>query len=36
MQTMHYIGLDIHKMKISYCVKDGSGKLYGEGSRHPL
>src|SRR5580704_15923841 len=32
MQTMYYIGLDIHKRKISYCVKDGSGKLYGEGS----
>jgi transposase len=28
---MHYIGLDIHKKTISYCVKDQSGKLYGEG-----
>jgi hypothetical protein len=24
MQSMHYIGLDVHKRKISYCVKDGS------------
>jgi hypothetical protein len=22
---MYYIGLDVHKRKISYCVKDGSG-----------
>jgi len=22
MQTMYYIGLDIHKRKISYCVND--------------
>jgi predicted NBD/HSP70 family sugar kinase len=29
---MYYIGLDVHKRKISYCVKDGSGKIYGEGS----
>ena len=25
MQTMHYIGLDIHKRTIRYCVKDASG-----------
>jgi transposase len=29
---MYYIGLDVHKQKISYCVKDGSGKVYAEGS----
>jgi hypothetical protein len=29
---MYYIGLDVHKRKISYCVKDGSGKVYAEGS----
>jgi transposase len=29
---MYYIGLDVHKRKISYCVKDGSGKIYAEGS----
>jgi transposase len=28
---MYYIGLDVHKRKISYCVKDGSGKLHAEG-----
>jgi transposase len=32
MQPMYYIGLDVHKRKISYCVKDSSGKLYSEGS----
>ena len=32
MQPMHYIGLDVHKRKISYCVKDGSGKVQSEGS----
>ena len=31
MGTMYYIGLDVHKIKISYCVKDGSGKIYSEG-----
>jgi transposase len=29
---MYYIGLDVHKRKISYCVKDSSGKLHTEGS----
>ena len=28
MQPMYYIGLDVHKQKISYCVKDSTGKLY--------
>jgi transposase len=32
MQPMYYIGLDVHKLKISYCVKDGSGKIHAEGS----
>jgi hypothetical protein len=32
MQPMYYIGLDVHKQKISYCVKDGSGKILDEGS----
>jgi hypothetical protein len=31
MQSMYYIGLDVHKQKISYCVKDSSGKIYAEG-----
>jgi len=28
---MYYIGLDVHKEKISYCVKDGSGGIHREG-----
>ena len=32
MEPMYYIGLDLHKRKISYCVKDSSGKIYAEGS----
>ena len=31
MQPMYYIGLDVHKRKISYCVKDVSGKVHAEG-----
>jgi len=29
---MYYIGLDVHKRKISYCVKDSGGKVHAEGS----
>ena len=32
MQTMYYIGLDVHKRTISYCVKDGSGVIDAEGT----
>ena len=32
MQTMYYIGLDIHKRTISCCVKDGSGTIHAEGT----
>jgi hypothetical protein len=32
MQNMHYIGLDVHKRTISYCVKDGSGATQAEGT----
>ena len=32
MESMYYIGLDVHKRKISYCVKDSSGKLHAEGT----
>ena len=32
MEPMYYIGLDVHKRKISYCVKDCGGKLHSEGS----
>jgi len=31
MEPMYYIGLDVHKQKISYCVKDAGGKLHSEG-----
>ena len=27
MTSMHFIGLDIHKKTISYCVKDVSGTV---------
>jgi hypothetical protein len=30
METMYYIGLDVHKKTISYCVKDGGGGIYAE------
>jgi hypothetical protein len=30
MQTKYYIGLDVHKRTISYCVKDGSGTIHAE------
>jgi transposase len=29
---MYYIGLDVHKKTISYCVKDGSGHIHAEGT----
>ncbi len=32
MESMYYIGLDVHKRMISYCVKDSSGKIHSEGS----
>jgi transposase len=31
MEPMYYIGLDVHKQKISYCVKDSGGKVFAEG-----
>ena len=30
-ETMYYIGLDVHKKTISYCVKDAAGKVHQEG-----
>jgi len=29
---MYYNCLDVHKRKISYCVKDSSAKVFAEGS----
>ena len=31
MGPMYYIGLDVHKQKISYCVKDVGGRIHIEG-----
>ena len=28
---MYYIGLDVHKKTISYCVKEASGHIHAEG-----
>src|SRR5579862_7308855 len=30
-KTMYYIGLDVHKRTISYCVKDAAGRVQQEG-----
>src|ERR1700723_323495 len=30
-ETMYYIGLDVHKRTISYCVKDAAGCVHMEG-----
>ena len=35
MESMYYIGLDVHKKMISYCVKNGSGKIHSEGQQKP-
>ena len=32
MQSMYYVGLDVHKKTISYCVKDVSGRIHLEGT----
>jgi hypothetical protein len=29
---MYYVGLDVHKRTISYCVKDASGHIHLEGT----
>jgi hypothetical protein len=31
MEPMYYIGLDVHKRTINYCVKGASGRVYAEG-----
>ena len=31
MSVNHYIGLDVHKKSVSYCVKRGDGQIVGEG-----
>ena len=32
MDSMYYIGLDVHKKTISYCVKDAGGQIHDEGN----
>ena len=32
MEPMYYIGLDVNKKTISYCVKDRGGAMHSEGS----
>ena len=32
MQSMYYIGLDVHKKSISYRMKDASDQIYAEGA----
>jgi transposase len=32
MQSIYYIGLEVHKKTISYCVKDGSCRIQLEGT----
>jgi transposase len=32
MESMYYIGLDVHKKTISYCVKEASGRIHAEGT----
>lgn len=31
MDTLYYIGLDVHKRKIAYCIKDVAGRIIKEG-----
>lgn len=32
MKEYHYIGLDVHKRTIAYCIKNAAGKIINEGS----
>ena len=31
MNVTHYIGFDVHKKSVSYCVKTGDGRIVEEG-----
>ena len=31
MNVNHYIGFDVHKKSVSYCVKTGDGRIVEEG-----
>jgi transposase len=32
MNAIHYIGLDVHKKTISYCIKAADGQIVQEGT----
>ena len=32
MNAIHYIGLDVHKKTISYCIKTAAGQIVKEGT----
>jgi hypothetical protein len=32
MNVIHYIGLDVHKKTISYCIKTAAGQIVKEGT----
>ena len=32
MRSITYVGLDMHKQSISYCVKTAEGRILGEGA----
>jgi hypothetical protein len=32
MNVIHYIGLDVHKKTISYCIKTAAGQILQEGT----
>ena len=36
MNVIHYIGLDVHKKTISYCIKTADGRIVGEGKLQAL
>ncbi len=39
MQAVYYIGLDVHKKKIAYCIQTSAGKIVDQGmvaSTRPL
>jgi len=35
MESMYYIGFDVHKKLISYYVKDASGRIHAQGKIPP-
>ncbi len=35
MENMHYIGLDVHKKTIAYCIKKVDGQIEDQGTEVP-